>query len=253
MAKRLLCITAHPDDEAASFGGTLMHYHEHGAETYVICLTSGEAARHRGGAASDSELAAMRRREFGEACRILNVTNAEIYDCPDGQLDRGDFFGIVARLTRRIRTIRPHVVITFGPEGGITSHPDHGMAGVFTTMAFHWAGRTNRFPEQMESELANGLQPWRPNKLYYGTNLITMPDRQPVSNPPVTAKIEVGRFESAKVRAFHAHRSQAPLFPIFEDNLSRQGTAELYHLAATCTPSEMAIEDDLFAGIVAIS
>jgi LmbE family N-acetylglucosaminyl deacetylase len=37
--RRLLYFTAHPDDEAGSFGGTLLHYAERGIETHVICLT----------------------------------------------------------------------------------------------------------------------------------------------------------------------------------------------------------------------
>ncbi|HVG91815.1 MAG TPA: PIG-L family deacetylase, partial [Alphaproteobacteria bacterium] len=41
---RLLCFTAHPDDEAGGFGGTLLRYAERGVETHVICLTPGQAA-----------------------------------------------------------------------------------------------------------------------------------------------------------------------------------------------------------------
>ena len=45
MGRRLLCITAHPDDEAGGFGGTLLQYAERGVETHVVCLTPGQAAR----------------------------------------------------------------------------------------------------------------------------------------------------------------------------------------------------------------
>ncbi|MBA3915662.1 MAG: PIG-L family deacetylase, partial [Acidobacteriales bacterium] len=38
---RLMVITAHPDDEAASFGGTLRTYADRGVETCVLCLTPG--------------------------------------------------------------------------------------------------------------------------------------------------------------------------------------------------------------------
>ena len=70
-----------------------------------------------------------------------------------------------------MRELRPHVVITMGTEGAITAHPDHSMISVFATMACHWAGRTNRFPDQLE----NGLAPHRTQKLYYATALFTMP------------------------------------------------------------------------------
>ncbi len=109
---RLLCFTAHPDDEAGSFGGSLLRYAERGVETHVICLTPGQAATHRGIARSAEELSAIRRKEFAAACQLLKVTHAVVLDYPDGALDRQDFFSTVAELTRRVREIRPH-----GPWG----------------------------------------------------------------------------------------------------------------------------------------
>ena len=75
---RLLCFTAHPDDEAGGFGGTLHHYAERGVETHVVCMTPGQAATHRGGAKSDNELARMRRREFAAACKLLKVNGFKV-------------------------------------------------------------------------------------------------------------------------------------------------------------------------------
>ena len=79
---------------------------------------------------------------------------------------------------QRFASTRPHVLLTFGPEGAITAHPDHSMASIFATLAYHWAGRTNRFPEQLN----NGLRPHRIQKLYYGTAGFTLPERQ-LENP----------------------------------------------------------------------
>src|SRR5512147_3158761 len=177
---RLLCVTAHPDDEAGAFGGTLLLSRERGIETYVICLTPGQAATYRGSTRSEEELAAQRRREFQDSCRILKVTRGEVLDYPDAALDRADFYRVVDDLVFRIRTIRPQVIMTLGPEGAVTAHPDHSMASLFATLAFHWAGRANRYVEQLN----NGLTPHRPQKLYYGTALFTLPDRQPVALSP---------------------------------------------------------------------
>ena len=44
---RLLCFTAHPDDEAGSFGGTLLRYAERGVETHN--LPYARAGRHASG------------------------------------------------------------------------------------------------------------------------------------------------------------------------------------------------------------
>ena len=83
--RRLLCVTAHPDDEAAVFGGALLLYQSRGVETYVISLTAGEAGS-RGTANSREELAEVRRAEFSAACEILKVSDGEVLGYPDGAL-----------------------------------------------------------------------------------------------------------------------------------------------------------------------
>ncbi len=243
---RMLCVTAHPDDEAGAFGGCLAKYGSSGVETYVVCLTSGQAATHRGNTKSDEELGATRRREFAESCRILRVTRGEVLDYRDGVLDRCDQYLVIGHLTRLVRRIRPHVVMTFGSEGAITAHPDHSMAGMFATMAFQWAGRTNRYVDQLE----NGVRPYRPQKLYFATAAFTLADRQPVSLPPATAIIDVSEYFDLKVQAFKAHGTQAPLVPVFENSLKQRGRQELFHLAAAITPRQVEIETDLLAGVI---
>jgi len=244
---KLLCITAHPDDEAGAFGGTLLLYAESGVETSVVCMTAGTAARNRGTAQSDQELAALRRAEFAASCKLLNVSHGEVLDYPDSKLDRSDFYRAAGDLVLRIRRIRPHVVITFGPDGGLTGHPDHAMAGVFATMAFEWAGRPDRYPEQ----LAGGLTPHRAQKLYYLAADYVLTDRQPIAPPTVSARIEVGeeRFR-IKHKAFQLHKTQAPLFEKVEKNIIRREAVEMYHLAATRDPLQATFESDLFDGVV---
>jgi len=245
---KLLCITAHPDDEAGAFGGTLLLYGERGVETSVVCLTAGTAARNRGTARNNEELAELRRAEFAASCKVLKVTQGEVLDYPDSKLDRADLYQVVGDLVVRIRQIRPHVVLTFGPDGGLTGHVDHAMAGAFATMAFEWAGRPDRYPEQLE----RGLKPHRARKLYYYTSDFLLDDRQPIAPPTVTARVEVGeeRFEK-KHLAFQQHTTQKPLFERVKKNL-RQGTGavEMYHLAATRDPREAKFETDLFEGVV---
>ena len=244
---KLLCVTAHPDDEAGAFGGTLLLYHERGVETSIICLTAGTAARNRGSARNDEELAALRRAEFAASCRLLNVTHYEVLDFPDSKLDRADFYQVVETLTRRIRKIRPHIVLTFGMDGGLTGHTDHAMAGMFASMAFEWAGRPDRFPQQLEQ----GLAPHRAQKLYYQTADFLLQDRQPIAPPTVTARIEIGkqRFEK-KVEAFQLHTTQAPLFERVRKNLGhRLGTVEMFHLVAARDPRDAKFETDLFEGV----
>ena len=243
---RLLCITAHPDDEAGAFGATLALYAERGVELSVVCLTAGTAARNRGSAQNDEELAALRTAEFQDSCKFLGITNGEVLHFQDGQLYRADFHRVVGELVLRIRRLRPHVVLTFGPDGGLTGHPDHAMAGAFATQAFQWAGRPDRYPDQLSS----GLQVHAAQKLYWVTAEYKLPDRVPTAPPPVTSRMEVGaeRFEK-KIQAFMKHRTQEPLFVRLRRNLGRAPTQETFHLAATREPQEARLETDLFEGI----
>jgi LmbE family N-acetylglucosaminyl deacetylase len=242
---KILGITAHPDDEVGAFGGTLLLYHARSVETYVICLTQGQAATNRGEAKTDEELASLRRAEFFASCSVLKVTKAQILDYCDGALQRADFFSVVGVLTRRVREIRPDIILTMGPEGAMTGHPDHSMASLFATMAFHWSSRKDRYPEQ----LGNGVEPHRARKLYYSTAPFVLPDRPPVSPPPCTATIDISQYLDGKIAASREHATQAPLMARFAKTMRKFGGKELFHLAATNQPSTLELETDLLSGI----
>jgi LmbE family N-acetylglucosaminyl deacetylase len=244
---RLLCITAHPDDEAGAFGGTLALYADRGVEVHLVCLTAGTAARNRGTAQSDDELAELRRAELLLSCEHLGIRFCEVLHWPDSKLDHANFHEVVASLVEKIRRFRPHVIITFAPDGGLTGHPDHAMAGTFATQAFEWAGRPDRYPEQ----LSQGLQPHRAQKLYWATADFVLPDRMPTAPPPVTARVQVGaeRFER-KIEAFMKHKTQEPLFDRLRKNLGRAPAEEMFHLAATREPREAKPETNLFQGVL---
>ena len=139
-----------------------------------------ELGKQDGATITDEELAATRRNEFTRACKLLKVSDGTVLDYPDARLDRQNFYTTVADLALRVRQLKPDVIMSMGQEGAITAHPDHSMVSIFATMAFHWAGRNNRFPEQLQ----NGVTPHQTRKLYYGTALFTMPDREPVSPSP---------------------------------------------------------------------
>jgi LmbE family N-acetylglucosaminyl deacetylase len=242
---RLMCVTAHPDDEAGAFGGSLRLYHDRGVETCVVCLTPGQAATHRGSAKNDAELADRRREEFAAACQILKVSEGMVLDYPDGQLYRQDLHRVVCDLTLRIRRFRPHLLLTFGPDGGMTGHPDHSMAGIFAALAFQWAARSNRYPDQ----LRDGVGPHRTQKLYHQTGNVALPGRQPIALAPTTAVIDIGDYLETKIAAFKAHTTQSPLWATFESHVRPGGGKEMFHLAARVTPGPIAQETDLFTEV----
>jgi LmbE family N-acetylglucosaminyl deacetylase len=119
------------------------------------------------------------------------------------------------------------------------------MAALFATAAFHWSARSNVF-----REIAGIGAPWQPQKLYYATTLFTLEGRQPISQAPVTACIDVHEHFDLKIKAFKEHKTQAPLFPIFEEHVAKREHQETFHLAASSTPRKMVWETDLFADVV---
>lgn len=242
---RILVVTAHPNDEVSGFGGTLLKYRALGAETFLICLTSGEAATNRGHAKDDAALAEIRRAEFAASCNVLKISQAWVLDYKDGALDRENCYRLVGDLVKRIREIRPHVMLTFGPEGSVTGHPDHSMTSVYTTLAFHWAGRNNRFADQFWSELKQHTI----QKLYYQTASAMLPDRPPVSPGSITCEIDITDQFEEKIRAFRQHFSQQPLFDTFETYMRKRPRHELFHLAASDTPRQCEFETDILAGV----
>jgi LmbE family N-acetylglucosaminyl deacetylase len=240
--RRLLCVTAHPDDEAAAFGGALLLYQSRGVETHVISVTAGEAGS-RGSAKSREELAQIRRAEFAAACKVLKASSAEILGYPDAELHHTPAIAPITDLVDRIRHIRPQVLITFGPDGG-TGHADHAMASVFATMAFHWAARADWVANQPETRVA----PHQVQKLYYLTTEFGFPGRRPLCLAPTSATLDIHEFVEGKVRAFQAHTTQTS--PIVEKVIRQQGGIETYHLAAACGMHAVQTEDDLFASVV---
>ena len=249
LALRLLCVTAHPDDESGAFGGALLLAHARGAETAVTCLTEGRAAPRRGGARTPEDLGRMRRAEFAAALRVLQVTHGEVLGYPDGALARQNFLEIATLLVERIRFFRPQIVLTFGGDGGVNLHPDHTMTSCCATAAFHWAGRSAFAPEHT----ASGLAPFAPQKLYYSaTPFLSSADPEAAARTPVvpsTLALELGSLKEKKLEAFACHRTQAALLAMVRDAFQKYGGAERYLLAARTGFHHAPLEGDMFEGI----
>jgi N-acetyl-1-D-myo-inositol-2-amino-2-deoxy-alpha-D-glucopyranoside deacetylase len=172
----LMAVFAHPDDESFGSGGTMARY---GADPEVrvvlVCATRGEA-----GEISDPSLATperlgeVREAELRCACRTLGVQalhflgyrDSGMAGTPENQdpraLAMADPHEVVGRIVALIRSERPQVVVTHDATGGY-GHPDHLAAHRHTTAAFTAAGDPAQYPEQIEA----GLEPYRPQKLYY--------------------------------------------------------------------------------------
>lgn len=238
---KLLCLTAHPDDECFGFGGALMLAAEAGVETSVICFTDGQAATNRVGASSNEHLGEMRRAEFVASCKILGVTHYEVLDYQDGQLEFADFSATAAMLVQRIRSYKPQVVLTFGTDGGMNTHADHTMVSAFTTAAFHWAASPKRFPDLGPIHISQ--------RLFYNTTSFFFPGRPAPLPAPWTVTLDVRHVQHRKFEAFRAHTSQLPLMERFQSYFEKRAGQEVYTLAASPNPRPAVQVTSLFADL----
>jgi len=236
-----MCVTAHPDDECFAFGGALALSAERGIETYVVCLTDGQAATNRGDAATGEALGKVRREEFHRSCEMLGVTHHELMDYQDARLEFVEFSMAAGQLVERIRRFKPDVLITFGGDGGQNTHADHMMASMLTTAAFHWAWQAKRYPEAGE--------PHKAKRLYYVTANFHMPDRPPMMPMPWTVTLDLSSVRERKNEAFRQHVSQTPLMEKTKDIFAKYGAEEFYALVAAAEPQAARQGTDLFEGL----
>lgn len=129
-ALRLLAVLAHPDDESLGFGGTLAKYAAEGVETHLITATHGQGGRFRGLPQDSPEhpgaeaLAVIREQELRAAAAVLGIRSVAMLGYVDKHLDAAPPREALGMVVAQVRRVRPHVVLTFDPEGAY-GHPDH--------------------------------------------------------------------------------------------------------------------------------
>ncbi len=133
---RLMCVLAHPDDESLGFGGALALSARLGVQTSVITATRGEKGRFGDGSTSPHPdvVGRAREQELFAAARELGVEDVHILGYPDGGLDQVEPLEAIGTIAGHIRRVRPHVVLTFAPDGAY-GHPDHIAISQFTAAA----------------------------------------------------------------------------------------------------------------------
>lgn len=117
---RLLILGAHPDDAEFHAGGLIALYRDSGHLVKIVSVTNGAAGHHERTAA---ELVAIRRDE-ATAVRQLVGVDYEIWEFPDGELQRT--LDLRHRVVREIRSFQPDLVLTHRP---CDYHPDHRAVG----------------------------------------------------------------------------------------------------------------------------
>jgi len=278
----LLAVFAHPDDESFGIGGTLAKYAAEGVTVSLICATGGEEGEiNDPSLGTQEQIAEIRERELRCACDVLGITDLHLLGYRDSgmagtpanenprSLVQAEPYEAVGKIVRLMRQIRPQVVVTF-EEGGGYGHPDHKAAHRHAKAAFYAAGDPTRYPEH----LAEGLQPYAPQKLYYTAfprsvfqNLIQKAKEMGLELPSrymdleslgvpdefCTTHVDISAYLEVQERARQCHRSQlAPnsLFTLIPEELRRQFRhTDCFACEGKILEKGECPADDLFEGV----
>ncbi|WP_084956346.1 PIG-L family deacetylase [Thermoactinospora rubra] len=149
MDLRLLCVHAHPDDEAIWTGGTLARYADEGAATAVVTCSWAEGTRRAEELRHSLDILGAgepRLLGYADARKPESAPgNPRLLDVP---LDEA-----VGRVVEHIRQFRPDVVLTYDGYGSY-GHPDHVHVHRVTMAAVEAAGYDQLYRD--------AGAPWRP-------------------------------------------------------------------------------------------
>jgi N-acetylglucosamine malate deacetylase 1 len=102
--RKIIVLSAHPDDETIGLGGTILkHTMRKEEEVYVVCFTDGTGARH--------DQSDLQKKIFFEACENLGAKGFCL-DFPDQQLDKYSIFDIIKSFDHIYNDISPEVIYT---------------------------------------------------------------------------------------------------------------------------------------------
>jgi LmbE family N-acetylglucosaminyl deacetylase len=193
--RRILCISAHPDDNEFVIGGSVARWTREGRDVAFCLVTTGGAGVNEHTPSSEG-LIPIREKEQRAAARILGVTELMLLGYVDGTLV--PTLGMRRDLTRVIRRWRPDVVVCGDPTvrwygNEYLNHPDHrAVADVALDAVFPSSETSAIFPEL----LAEGLPPHKVKQVLISGSLA--PD----------VFVDIARTLAVKCRALKAHRSQ---------------------------------------------
>ncbi|HNM95331.1 MAG TPA: N-acetyl-1-D-myo-inositol-2-amino-2-deoxy-alpha-D-glucopyranoside deacetylase [Mycobacterium sp.] len=235
---RLLFVHAHPDDETINNGATIAHYTARGAEVTVLTCTLGEEgevigdrwarlavdeADQLGGyrigelTAALGELGVGQPRFLGGAGRWRDSGMAGTPERRRPRFADADLDEAAGQLADVIAELRPHVVVTYDPNGGY-GHPDHIQAHRVTTAAVRAAAERWAVPKFYWTVLAvsafrAGLEALGPQDV--PADWIRPPGEVPFgfTDEQITAEIDAQEHLGAKVAAMSAHATQVVVGP----------------------------------------
>lgn len=127
--KKIICVFAHPDDEAFGPAGTILKLSKNN-DLQIICVTDGKSPGTR-----IKGLSEIRKSELGKSCEILGVNKTHHLGYKDGEICNANYHEISDDIENIFEEENPDVLITFDPKG-LTGHIDHIAICMITTFVF---------------------------------------------------------------------------------------------------------------------
>jgi LmbE family N-acetylglucosaminyl deacetylase len=209
---RLLAVIPHPDDESYSFAGLLALAADAGVAVDLLCATRGERGdNHLAGSAEPLAVPLRTRRtlELQASCAMLGARLPTFLGLPDGALDTIEPAHLHDLLASPIRDVRPHIVLSLGPDGAY-GHTDHlALTTALTTAVGALADPPRLLHTLFPSDLF--LPQWQ--RMTHGPNAHAVDAATPsLGAPPDSADltIDIRPVRQRKLDAIAAHRSQLP-------------------------------------------
>lgn len=206
--KRVLVIGAHPDDEDTALLTWLVR--GLGADAAYLSLNRGEGGQNLIGPELGVGLGLIRTGELMAARRLDGAKQffTRSYDFGYSKAAEETFTfwprdSLLADVVAVVRRFRPQIVVSVWSGTTRDGHGQHQAAGMLAHEAYEAAGDARRFPGQ----LAEGLRPWTPLKLYRSARF---------GRAVATLEVETGTLDPLYGRSYYQiamasrsrHRSQ---------------------------------------------
>jgi LmbE family N-acetylglucosaminyl deacetylase len=122
--KRLVCIFAHPDDEAFGPGGSIAYFCANGVDVTIISVTNGDSDPRFSGNKDPKKLGEIRRNELKSSAEILGVKEVVFLNFKDGDLNNNNYHFVTTELKKILDKTKPDTIMTFDING-VSGHLDH--------------------------------------------------------------------------------------------------------------------------------
>lgn len=109
--KKVLVISAHPDDEVLGMGGTIAKLTSQGYEVNVLIVTDGSSSQYRD-SVDLTKIIEDKKKETWECAQTLGIKNVYYGELPDMKLDTISHITINKVIESAIEKLKPDTVFT---------------------------------------------------------------------------------------------------------------------------------------------